>query len=401
MTQLLLRLTMGKDPANDDPVVRSRYGSVAGGVGLCCNLSLAVLKLVLGLVTGAVSIAADAVNNFSDSCVSVITLVGFRIAGKSADKEHPYGHGRAEYVAGFIISAAVVAVALELFKTSVERIVAGSAPEVDILTTVLLAVAIAVKLWMGLFYSEIARRINSPAMRASALDSLTDCISTAVALVSVLLMLFFGINVDAWAGALVAVLVMIAGVRSAYETIEPLLGRAPDKELVSEIAAIAHKFDVVLGMHDLRVHEYGPGQTIASMHVELPCTMELMRAHELVDRIEQEIIEKGLLREITIHIDPVAVDDEELKKLKAEVRQLAREVDAGINVHDFRLLNEGGRRRLVCEVMSPYELKLSDKELAERIAEGMKKKHPELELETVMERGEGILEKYEDRKKGV
>ena len=401
MIRLLLRLTMGKDPANDDPAVRSRYGSVAGRVGLCCNLTLAVLKLVLGLVTGAVSIAADAVNNFSDSCVSVVTLLGFRIAGKSADREHPYGHGRAEYVAGFIISAAVVAVALELLKTSVERIVSGSQPEVDILTTVLLAVAIAVKLWMGLFYSEIAKRINSPAMRASALDSLTDCIATGVALISVLLMLIFGINVDAWAGTVVAVLVMIAGGRSAYETIEPLLGHAPDPELVREIAAIAHEHKDILGTHDLRVHEYGPGHTIASMHVELPDKMELMRAHELVDGIEQEIIGKGLLSEITIHIDPVPMDDEELKKLKAEVRQFAREVDAGINVHDFRLVNERGRRRLLCEVMSPYELAAADDEIAAAIREKMKKLHPELELELLTERGEGTLEKYEDRKKGV
>ena len=401
MVKLLLRLTMGKDPANDDPQVRGRYGSVAGRVGLCCNLSLAVLKLVLGLVTGAVSIVADAVNNFSDSCVSVVTLVGFKLAGKSADKEHPYGHGRVEYIAGFIISAAVVAVALELFKTSVERIIGGAEPEVDILTTVLLAVAIAVKLWMGLFYGEIAKRIKSPAMRASALDSLTDCIATSVAFVSVLLMLFFDINVDAWAGALVAVLVMIAGGRSAYETIEPLLGHAPESELVGAIGDIAHSHEEILGTHDLRVHEYGPGHTMASMHVELPYTMNLMRAHEVVDSIEQEIIAKGLLQEITIHIDPVMTDDEELKQLKAEVRGYAHEVDGRINVHDFRLLKEDGKKRLICEVMSPYELAVSDDEISAGIKEKMKKLHPELALEAVMERGEGMLETYEDRKKGI
>ena len=362
MTALLLKLFIKKDAS------RHEYGVLAGIVGICCNLLLTAFKIVTGIITGAVSIATDAVNNLSDAISSIVTLVGFKISGKPADKEHPYGHGRAEYVTGFIVAAAVIAVALTLLKESVTHIFNPNELDVSITTIIILVVSILLKLWMSLFYTKIARRIDSEAMMATAIDSRSDCITTGVALIAVIAMLVWNINIDGYAGAVVALFVIWSGIQSAKETIEPLLGAAPDKELTDKISEVASSHDEVLGVHDIRIHEYGHDIIIVSLHVEMPYTLSLTEAHNIVDEIEQTVMEQKLATEITIHIDPVDTDDEEMLALRQKISDHLAELDGNITVHDFRMIRGRSHNKLIFEILVPYSLTRTDDEIREYIS---------------------------------
>lgn len=358
MTELLIRLFIKDD--GDDNVKRHKYGLMAGIVGIICNIILAAVKVVTGILTSSVSIASDAVNNASDSLSSIVTLVGFKITGKPADREHPYGHGRAEYITGFVISAAVIAVALNLFKESVTDIFHPKELDVSIATIVILSVSILLKLWMSLFYSKVARKISSEAMRATANDSRADCLTTSVALISVAVMLIWNINIDGYAGAVVSLIVVYSGFRSAKETIEPLLGKAPDEEKIKEIEAMCDPYDEIIGVHDIMIHEYGHDVAIASLHVEMPYTVSLVKSHEIVDRVERKIVEAGIVSEVTIHVDPVMTDDEDMIKLRSELEDELAGVSGDIAIHDFHLIRAKDHDRLVFEMIAPYELDISD-----------------------------------------
>ncbi|SCW57573.1 cation diffusion facilitator family transporter [Ruminococcaceae bacterium YRB3002] len=360
MTELLIKLFIKK--GHDS---RQDYGVLAGIVGIICNLLLTGFKIATGLITGAVSIATDAVNNLSDAISSIVTLVGFRISGKPANRKHPYGHGRAEYLAGFIVAAAVIAVAISLFKESVENIFAPSELDVSITTIVILVVSILLKLWMSLFYTKIAKKISSEAMMATAVDSRSDCITTGMALVSVIAMLFFKVNIDGYAGAVVAVFVAVSGFKSAKDTIEPLLGKAPDPELIKEIEAEALSREGILNVHDIMIHEYGHDFKICSMHIELPSSMSLTEAHTIADSIERRVIEKGLVNEMSIHVDPIDLDDSELNELKTAITDYIRTIDPAMDIHDCRLIRSEHHTRLVFEVLKPYESAKTDEELQE------------------------------------
>ena len=359
MTELLIRLFIKKDKEG----ARHEYGVLAGIVGICCNLLLTIFKIVTGIMTGAISIATDAVNNLSDAVSSIVTLVGFKISGKPADREHPYGHGRAEYVAGFIVAASVIAVALNLLKESVAHIITPNELDVSFTTIIILTVSILLKLWMSLFYTKIAKRISSEAMMATAIDSRSDCITTGVALISVVSMLAFNINIDGYAGAIVSIFVIISGFRSAKETIEPLLGKAPDPELTSKLVDEARAHSEILGVHDIRIHEYGHDLIIASMHVEVPYNLTLTEAHDIIDQIESSITSKKLVNEITIHVDPVNTDDKEMLKIKDELAGYLKGLDKRISIHDLRLVREGSEMRLIFEVLAPYDMDKSNDEL--------------------------------------
>ena len=365
MTELLIRLFIHRD--SDGTASRQEYGVLAGVVGICCNILLTAFKIVTGIVTGAVSIATDAVNNLSDAISSIITLVGFKITGKPADREHPYGHGRAEYLTGFIVAAAVIAVALTLLKESVSNIFSPDELDVSITTIIILIVSILIKLWMSLFYTKIAGKINSEAMMATAVDSRSDCITTGMALIAVVVMLVWNINIDGYAGAAVALFVIYSGFRSAKETIEPLLGRAPDKKLTDRITDIALSCEGILGVHDIRIHEYGHDIIIVSMHVEMPYTLSLTEAHRIADHIERTVTNQKLATEITIHVDPVNTDDEEMLTLRRTVSEHLLELDRRITVHDFRLIRGEHHARLVFEVLVPYDLAMDDEGIREYI----------------------------------
>ena len=366
MSELLMKLFV-KDPSQ-----RHKYGLLAGIVGIICNILLASVKITLGLLSGAVSIATDAVNNLSDAISSIVTLVGFKISGKPADREHPYGHGRVEYVTGFVVSAAVIAVAINLFKESVGNIIHPNELDVSVVTIIILAVSIFVKLWMSVFYGKIAKKISSEAMRATATDSRADCITTSVALISVAIMLIFKKNIDGYAGAIVSILVIISGIRSAKETIEPLLGMAPSKEEINTLEKEVMSHEGILGVHDIKIHEYGHDIKIASLHVEIPHDYTLVRSHELVDEIERSAMEKGLVTELSIHVDPVVMSDEETLSLRKELSDYMKTIDPKISIHDFRMVRGDDHNRLIFEVLVPYDNTKTDDEIREILREKIK-----------------------------
>jgi len=379
MSNLLIKWFV-KDCENvKDETVRQRYGVVAGAVGIFCNLLLASIKVVLGILTGAISIAGDAVNNLSDSLSSIVTLVGFKVSGKPADREHPYGHGRAEYIAAFIVAAAVVAIALELLKSSVSSIMHKGEIDVRPVTIVILICTILVKFWMAHFYTMVGNRIHSEVTKAAAMDSRSDCIITGVALISVTLVLLFDINIDGYAGALVALFVIWSGLKSAKETIEPLLGSAPDPELVQEIEDTAKAHPEILGVHDLRVHEYGPSRRIASLHAEISCEVGMIRAHEIVDAIEREIVEKHLVNEITIHTDPVDLKDRDRMKLENKAIEVLRNLGVK-EVHDFRLLKTRDGERLVFDAVVGYETNITEDMIKGALLDELSTEHPDLTI---------------------
>lgn len=380
MSELLLKLFI-KDPSQ-----RHKYGLLAGVVGIICNILLACTKIVMGLLTGAVSIATDAVNNMSDAVSSIVTLVGFKISGKPADREHPYGHGRMEYIAGFVVAAAVIAVAINLFKESVSKIIHPNELDVNVTTIIILAITILVKLWMSLFYGKIAKRISSEAMRATAADSRADCITTGVALLSVAVMLVFKKNIDGWAGAIVSLLVIVSGLRSAKETIEPLLGAAPDKETIDKLEKELCSYDEILGIHDLRVHEYGHDVTVASVHVEMPHDCTLVRSHEIIDKIERDVTDKGIVTELTIHVDPVMTDDEEITFIRTELTKHMQSIDPKMSLYDFRLIREEEGDKLFFEILVSYDNPKSDDEIKKILCDKLKELGKDCEAKIIVDR---------------
>ena len=369
MTELLFKL-FAKIKGRE--ISRHEYGLAAGVVGIICNVLLSAFKIVTGLMTGAVSIASDAVNNMSDAVSSVVTLVGFKISGKPADREHPYGHGRAEYITGFVVSAAVIAVAINLFKESVTDIFNPKDLDVSITTMIILVVSILLKLWMSFFYSKVASKISSEAMRATAVDSRADCITTAVALISVTVMLIWKVNIDGYAGAVVSLLVIVSGFKSAKETIEPLLGGPIGKERQKKIEDVALSHNEIMGVHDMRVHEYGHDVIVASMHVEMPYNITLVRAHEIVDDIERKLVEERLVSEVTIHVDPVMTDDHEMLKIKAGLTEFVQKEDSRINIYDFRMIRMKRKIQLIFDILVPYDIDKSDEDIRKLVEEYFK-----------------------------
>ncbi|MCR5587120.1 MAG: cation diffusion facilitator family transporter [Lachnospiraceae bacterium] len=352
-----------------NPEVRSRYGVFAGGVGIACNLLLTLFKIVLGLLTGTLSIVVDAVNNLSDAVSSIVTLIGFKVSGKPADQEHPFGHGRIEYISGFIVSASVIAVALELLKTSISNIISHNKIHPDKVTIIILVAAIIVKVLMGNFYMSISKKIKSAAMRATAMDSFTDCIMTGVSLISVCLFIFFGLNIDAIASALVSLIVIYSGIQTAKDTVLPLVGEAPSEELVDEIREIALANPSILGVHDLRVHEYGPEKTFCSMHAELPADLTLIEAHDVVDEVEDEIIKAGIVEEITIHIDPIQGDDSASRERRTFVEGLLKNIDENATITSFRYITGKQDNIISFNASVPESCEMEKNEIKEKLTE--------------------------------
>lgn len=358
-----------KDSDNvKDSKVRESYGVLSGTVGIFCNVCLFVLKFIAGIITGAVSISADAFNNLSDAGSSVITLAGFKMAGKPADTDHPYGHGRIEYMAGLGVSVAIIVMGVELFKQSVDRIINPEETVFSVLSVVILVGSICVKTWMAFFNYTLGKRIDSAAMKATATDSLSDCITTTVVLASVFVQYISGYNIDGYAGAVVALFVLYAGFGAAKDTIAPLLGKAPEQKLVSQIEDAVLEGGGVLGIHDMVIHDYGPGRVFASLHAEVPYDMDMLTAHDIIDRAESRI-KKRLGIDISIHMDPVIYDDEKLKQIKQEIYKVVSDIDDRITMHDFRLVDGPGVKKVIFDCVVPFDMPISDNEVKKRIAD--------------------------------
>lgn len=375
MSNFLINIvTKGKDIS--DPRTRGKLASFASGVGILLNVLLFIGKLVLGLLATSVAIIADAFNNISDAGSAVIALIGFRLAAKPVDKEHPLGHGRMEYVAGFIVDMLIILVGFELFTSSIEKIVSPSLPTVGLATVILLCAAILVKLWLFFFYRKIGKAVQSSALKAAAFDSLSDCVATSLVLISSLLGKYAGVAIDGWAGILVAAFILFTGVKAAKETIDLLLGSPPDPKFIDEIYVFSKHYPHVVGIHDVMVHDYGVGRQIVSFHAEVPADSDINIAHEEVDQLERDLHEKyGCI--VTVHLDPLVVDDPLVNELKTLCENAAKEVDPTFTIHDFRMTKGETKINLIFDLLIPTDCKIPAGEAEKRVTELIKTSRPE------------------------
>ena len=368
MTDFLVRHFVRDYQQVQDPAVRERYGVLSGGVGIFLNLLLSLGKFFAGVVTGSIAVTADAFNNLSDAGSSVVTLVGFKLAGQKADDGHPFGHGRIEYLAGLLVSLLILMVGVELGKTSIEKIIQPEEVAFSILSVGILVCSILIKLWMSLFNRKLGKRIHSAAMQATATDSLSDVVATSAVLAGTLIGHFAHVSIDGWIGVVVAVFILRAGWGAAKDTLNPLLGTAPDPELVKAIQQLVLSHEQVVGMHDLVIHDYGPGRRMCSFHAEVPEGDDIMEAHDAIDHIEREIQEKFGI-ETTAHMDPIATGDGEVVRLREQMSQLVREINPDMSIHDFRLTRGPRHSNLIFDVVVPHRCRLSDEEIRRRITE--------------------------------
>lgn len=349
-----------------DPAVRERYGILSGAVGIALNLLLSAGKLFAGLMTGSISITADAFNNLSDAGSSVVTLVGFKLAGQKADDGHPFGHGRMEYLAGLLVSLMILLVGVELGRSSIGKILRPEAVDFSLVSTGILAASILVKLWMGQFNRGLGRKIGSAAMAATAADSLSDAVATAAVLAGTLVNRFAHVNIDGWVGLAVAVFILRSGWGAAKDTINPLLGESPDPELVKQLRELVLSHPQVVGMHDLIIHDYGPGRRLCSFHAEVPQDADILDAHDAIDHIEREIKEKFGI-ETTVHMDPIATADEKVNQLRRQVADLARVVEPEMTIHDFRVVRGPTHTNVIFDAVVPHKCRLTDEEVLQRL----------------------------------
>ena len=388
MTSSLIRRFVGLRADVKDAGVRRRYGILSGSVGVACNLCLFFLKLITGLATGYISITADALNNLSDMASCIVMLIGFKAVGKPADRKHPYGHGRTEYIAGQIVSFAIIFMGISLFRTSVEQIISPVRSEFNAAIVVILCVSIAVKMWMWMFNREIGRQMSSPSVIATARDSLNDCIATGSVLICLIIEHFTGVALDGFAGAGVAVFIFVSGIISCKETMDPLLGAMPSEETMDSIRSAVLEDKCILGVHDMMVHDYGPGRVYATLHAEVPAGLGIMAAHDIIHAAEKRVTD-AVGCEISIHMDPVENADKETIELRKMVSKILRTMDPKFKMHDFRVLNRGlagENKKISFDVVVPDDSKEDENVIRERIAHSIKMWEPDCEADIMIDR---------------
>lgn len=366
MVTILINLFIKNKEDVKDPKVRQQYGMICGTVGIVLNVLLFLGKFLAGAVSHSISITADAFNNLSDAGSSCVTLVGFKMAGAKPDVGHPFGHGRIEYIAGLIVSGAILLMAVELVRTSVEKALHPEPVEFKALTAVVLLVSILVKVYMAYYNYRIGKKLGSAAMRATATDSLSDTCATTVVLLSAIVGEVFGIQIDGFCGILVGLFIFYAGVSAAKETLDPLLGQAPEETLVLQIEEIVLSHQEVRGIHDLLVHDYGPGRLMISLHAEVPAEGDILELHDVIDNIEVELRRK-LNCDAVIHMDPVVTEDKHILYLKQKVGEIIQGIDPVISMHDFRVVAGPTHTNLIFDIVVPYEYRLSDEALVGQI----------------------------------
>ena len=375
MITILSRLFIPNYENTDLPEVRRRYGVLSGTVGIFLNLVLFAGKLAAGLIVHSVSITADAFNNLSDAASSVITLIGFRFAGKRRDRNHPFGHGRAEYLTGLLVSVSIVLMGIELAKTSLSRILSPEHVHFSAAAAAILAASILIKFYMYFYNRRLADKIGSVALRSTAMDSLSDCVSTGAVLICQILSLKLGMHLDGWCGLAVSLFILRTGVAAMLETANPLLGNAPDPELSARITDLVLNTEGILDMHDLLIHDYGPDHLMASLHAEVPSDLTLLQAHEIIDRLETALDhEFGV--ESVIHIDPIDVSDQEAIAMKKCILQRLRSLHSGAGLHDFRVLRGGEIPVISFDALIPYSVESSDEEILQMLAEFISDRYP-------------------------
>lgn len=384
MTELLIKIFV-KDNTNIlEPKVRQQYGTLSGGVGILINIILFTIKFIAGIITASISVTADAFNNLSDAGSSIVTLIGFKMAGKPADNDHPYGHGRVEYITGLIIAFVILIMGFELLKSSIDKILNPENITFTTLSLIILIVSIIAKIWLALFNKKLGKKIDSQAMYATSADSLNDSIATTVVLISLLVSYFTNINIDGYAGVIVALFVLYSGYGTAKDTLQPLLGRAPDPIFVKNIENCILKHKEIIGIHDMIVHDYGPGRIIVSLHAEIPCDMNVLEAHDIIDNAEAEVKNKFNC-EISIHMDPITVNNKFVDNLKEKVANILSAIDDSLGFHDFRITNGPLRTNIIFDIEIPFDFKYPDNEvvtiITEKIKELNEKYHPVINVD--------------------
>ena len=385
MIRLIIRqfVTKPLKGCTDEATVRKQYGTMSGGVGIVLNLMLFLGKLIAGLISGSIAITADALNNLSDAGSSIVTLVGFRMAGRKPDIEHPFGHGRIEYISGLIVSFIILMMGYQLLTESIDKIRAPELVGLELLPAAILMVSILVKMWMAHFNSYLAREIHSEAMKATAADSRSDAISTTALLVGMAIGSYFQIPLDGWLGLLVSILILKTGFESAKDTISPLLGQPPEPEFVQEIEQTVLSHPEILGIHDMIVHNYGPGRVMVSLHAEVDGDGELFYLHDLIDNIERELGEK-LSCIVTIHLDPIDTHNPLLDQLRETARQAVEAIDPRCSIHDVRLVSGTSHNNLIFDILVPHDLKMSDDEIKQTVSEKIPETVDGVRIFTVM-----------------
>lgn len=377
MISLLARLFIKNNKDYADVTVRQKYGILCGGFGVFLNIILFAAKFLFGTLSASVSMVADAFNNLSDAASSIVQILGFKLASKKPDPEHPFGHGRIEYIAGLIVSFLICYMGIELIKSSVEAIKNPKPLEANAVSIIVLICAVLVKFYMYLYNHGIAKKINSVSMEATAKDSLSDTISTFVVILSIVAGRFTSLPVDGIAGVIVGIFIIKTGLESVKDTMEPLLGSAPSKEFVEQIEKEMLSFDVIIGVHDLVVHDYGPGRVMISIHAEVPGDRDIFELHDYIDNAE-ETIAKKLNCDVVIHMDPVDKNNARLAELKVCAKEVCSGISQGMTVHDVRMVPGVTHTNLVFDVVKPFECKLSDLELTSLINQKIKETNPDV-----------------------
>ena len=357
------------------PAVRQKYGILCGVCGIALNILLFAIKFLAGSLSGAISITADAFNNLSDAGSSLVTLLGFKFAGAAADHEHPFGHGRIEYIAGFIVSMLIIIMAFELGKSSVEKILHPESVDRSVLVIAILAVSICVKLYMYIYNSRIGKKIGSVSMKATAADSLSDMIATSVVLICLIISPLLPFNIDGWCGIAVALFIFYSGISAAKDTIDPLLGQPPAPEFVDKIKDIVMSHPEIYAMHDLVVHDYGPGRVMVSLHGEVPGNMDIYRLHDVIDRIEAEL-KSQLGCEACIHMDPIDTDSDSVMSMRGSVEDIVRGLDPELSIHDFRMISGPTHTNLIFDLVTPPGFPVGDGDLKRRVSDAVSGKFP-------------------------
>lgn len=383
MTKLLLKLFVKNYDKGDDPVVRAKTGRLSGIVGILANAVLCVLKLLIGTLSGSVSITADAMNNLSDAASSIVTLIGFKLAERPADEDHPYGHARYEYLSGLAVAALVLVIGFELAKTSLEKIFHPESVVFSIPLVIVLVGSVLVKLWLSLFNTRLGKHIGSGALLATAADSRNDVVATLAVLAAALVEKFTGYRIDGYMGLAVAIFIFYSAITLGKETISPLLGESASPELAALIAQMMNSEPRVLGFHDLLVHDYGPGQRFGSLHVEMDQAEDPLSCHELIDDLERLCLEKYNIH-LVIHYDPVVVGDPEQDSLRATIHDALQTVDSRLNLHDFRMVRGAGHTNLIFDVALPSDLSGQEKRIGKTIDSALADREDNMKYYTVI-----------------
>ncbi len=361
MTNLLIKLFI-KDKNVEKPETRTKYGMLSSVTGIIVNILLSAVKLIIGIFANSISIISDALNNVTDAGSSIVTMIGFKVSQKKIDKDHPWGHGRMEYITAFIVDILIVLVGVELFKSSFDKIIHPTLPDISNITIVILVIAVLTKLWLFVFYNKIAKTIDSAAIKGNAYDSISDSISTFVVLLSAIVAKIFGISIDGYASILVAIFILFTGFKALKETIDLLLGMKPDVEFVEKLEEFTKKYEMISGIHDIMVHDYGPGRKIVSFHAEVPANCDICKAHDVIDQMEQDIYEEFNCI-TTIHMDPIVTDDEEINEMRKRTEEIVKEINSEFSIHDFRMTDGGDRINLIFDLVVSPENKISHEEL--------------------------------------